>query len=72
VQLNRAIAIGEAEGPAAGLATLTTVDPGLPRHTAASAYLHEKAGDLLTAARRSSRTGRWGQAVGGYLSWPGW
>lgn len=27
------------------------MDPGLPRHAAASAYLHEKAGDLLTAAR---------------------
>ncbi|MGH3784640.1 MAG: RNA polymerase subunit sigma-24, partial [Pseudonocardiaceae bacterium] len=55
VQLNRAIAIGEADGPVAGpvagLAALATVDPGLPRHTAASAYLHEKAGDLLTAAR---------------------
>jgi RNA polymerase sigma factor (sigma-70 family) len=51
VQLNRAIAIGEADGPVAGLAALATVDPGLPRHTAASAYLHEKAGDMLTAAR---------------------
>jgi RNA polymerase sigma factor (sigma-70 family) len=51
VQLNRAIAIGEADGPVAGLAALATVDPGLPRHTAASAYLHEKAGDILTAAR---------------------
>jgi predicted RNA polymerase sigma factor len=51
VALNRAIAIGEADGPVAGLAALATVDPGLPRHTAASAYLHEKAGDLLTAAR---------------------
>ncbi|MEJ7788065.1 MAG: DUF6596 domain-containing protein [Solirubrobacteraceae bacterium] len=51
VQLNRAIAIGEADGPVAGLAALATVDPGLPRHTAASAYLHERAGDLLTAAR---------------------
>jgi RNA polymerase sigma factor (sigma-70 family) len=51
VQLNRAVAIGEADGPVAGLAALATVDPGLPRHTAASAYLHEKAGDLLTAAR---------------------
>ncbi len=51
VQLNRAVAIGEADGPAAGLAALATVDPRLPRHTAASAYLHEKAGDLLTAAR---------------------
>ena len=26
-------------------------DPALPRHTAASAYLHEKAGDLAAAAR---------------------
>ena len=51
VQLNRAIAIGEADGPVAGLAALATVDPGLPRHAAASAYFHEKAGDMLTAAR---------------------
>ncbi len=51
VQLNRAVAIGEADGPVAGLAALATVDPGLPRYTAASAYLHEKAGDLPTAAR---------------------
>ena len=49
--LNRAVAVGEADGPAAGLAALSTVDPDLPRHTAASAYLHEKAGDLPTAAR---------------------
>jgi predicted RNA polymerase sigma factor len=51
VQLNRAVAIGEADGPVAGLAALATVDPSLPRHTAASAYLHEKAGDDATAAR---------------------
>jgi RNA polymerase sigma factor (sigma-70 family) len=51
VALNRAVAIGEADGAAAGLAALATVDPGLPRHTAAAAYLHEKAGDLATAAR---------------------
>ena len=51
VQLNRAVAIGEADGARAGLAALATVDPGLPRHTAAAAYLHEKAGDLPTAAR---------------------
>jgi predicted RNA polymerase sigma factor len=51
VQLNRAVAIGEADGPVAGLAALAAVDPGLPRHTAAAAYLHEKAGDLRTAAR---------------------
>jgi predicted RNA polymerase sigma factor len=51
VQLNRAVAIGEADGARAGLAALATVDPALPRHCAASAYLHEKAGDLPTAAR---------------------
>jgi RNA polymerase sigma factor (sigma-70 family) len=51
VQLNRAIAIGEADGATAGLAALATVDRDLPRHTAAAAYLHEKAGDLATAAR---------------------
>ncbi|MEP6563073.1 MAG: RNA polymerase subunit sigma-24, partial [Nakamurella sp.] len=51
VQLNRAVAIGEADGARAGLAALAGVDPALPRHRAASAYLHEKAGDLLTAAR---------------------
>ncbi|MDT7575084.1 MAG: hypothetical protein QOH17_1417, partial [Pseudonocardiales bacterium] len=49
--LNRAVAVGEADGPVAGLAALATVDPALPRHTAASAYLHEKAGDLQAAAR---------------------
>ncbi|WP_028934626.1 RNA polymerase sigma factor [Pseudonocardia spinosispora] len=51
VELNRAVAVGEADGPAAGLAALAAVDPTLPRHTAASAYLHEKAGDLPAAAR---------------------
>ncbi len=51
VQLNRAVAIGEADGAQAGLAALAAVDPGLPRWSAASAYLHERAGDLETAAR---------------------
>jgi RNA polymerase sigma factor (sigma-70 family) len=51
VALNRAVAIGEADGATAGLAALAAVDPGLPRRTAASAYLHEKAGDIRTAAR---------------------
>jgi predicted RNA polymerase sigma factor len=51
VQLNRAVAVGEADGPVAGLAALATVDPNLPRYTAASAYLQEKAGDEATAAR---------------------
>jgi RNA polymerase sigma factor (sigma-70 family) len=51
VQLNRSVAVGEADGPAAGLAALAAVDPALPRHTAVAAYLHEKSGDLSTAAR---------------------
>ena len=51
VRLNRAVAVGEADGARAGLAALAEVDPDLPRHRAASAYLHEKAGDLDTAAR---------------------
>ena len=49
-RLNRAVAVGEADGAQAGLAALGEVDPGLPRHTAASAYLHEKAGWLAEAA----------------------
>ena len=58
VALNRAIAIGEADGPAAGLAALATVDSGVPRHTAASAYLHEKAGDIPAAARLYAEAAR--------------
>ncbi len=50
VRLNRAVALGEADGPAAGLAALAELDPGLPRHTAARAYLLERAGDLAAAA----------------------
>ncbi|MGQ1797106.1 RNA polymerase sigma factor [Kocuria oceani] len=50
-RLNRAVAIGEAQGPQAGLAALAGLDPGLPRRTAAAAYLHERAGDTGTAAR---------------------
>ncbi len=51
VRLNRAVAVGEADGARAGLAALAEVDPALPRHRAVSAYLHEKDGDLATAAR---------------------
>lgn len=49
VRLNRAVALGEADGPGAGLAALGELDPGLPRYAAAAAYLHERAGDLATA-----------------------
>ncbi|WP_156426594.1 DUF6596 domain-containing protein [Mycobacterium sp. IS-3022] len=50
VRLNRAVAVGEADGAQAGLAALADVDPTLPRHTASAAYLHERAGDIATAA----------------------
>ena len=50
-RLNRAVAVGEADGPRAGLAALAVLDPSLPRHTAASAYLHERDGDPGVAAR---------------------
>jgi predicted RNA polymerase sigma factor len=49
-RLNRAVAVGEADGAPAGLAALAGVDPSLPRHTAVAAYLHEKAGDTGVAA----------------------
>ncbi len=58
VRLNRAVAVGEADGPAAGLAALASVDPGLPRRDAACAYLHEKAGDLPAAARLYAEAAR--------------
>ena len=50
VRLNRAVAVGEADGPQAGLAALAEVDPGLPRYDAVRAYLLERAGDLGRAA----------------------
>jgi predicted RNA polymerase sigma factor len=50
VRLNRAVALGEADGPRAGLAALAALDPALPRYTAAAAYLHERAGETATAA----------------------
>jgi RNA polymerase sigma factor (sigma-70 family) len=49
-RLNRAVAVGEADGPRTGLAALAELDPSLPRHTAAAAYLHARAGDLAHAA----------------------
>jgi predicted RNA polymerase sigma factor len=58
VRLNRAVAIGEADGPRAGLAALARVDPGLPRHAAASAYLLERAGDRDRAAERYAAAAR--------------
>jgi RNA polymerase sigma factor (sigma-70 family) len=51
VGLNRAVAVGEADGAPAGLAALADVDASIPRYTAVAAYLHEKGGDIATAAR---------------------
>ncbi|MDA5285441.1 DUF6596 domain-containing protein [Streptomyces sp. Isolate_45] len=51
VRLNRAVAVGEADGPRAGLAALATLDASLPRYSAVAAYLHERDGDRATAAR---------------------
>ena len=50
MRLNRAVAVGEANGPQAGLAALAKLDPALPRYTASAAYLHERASDIDTAA----------------------
>jgi predicted RNA polymerase sigma factor len=50
-RLNRAVAVGAADGPRAGLAALATLDTALPRYTAVEAYLHERAGDPANAAR---------------------
>jgi predicted RNA polymerase sigma factor len=51
VRLNRAVAIGEADGAPAGLAALAEVGDGVPRREAVAAHLHEKNGDLELAAR---------------------
>ena len=51
VRLNRAVAIGEADGALAGLAALAEVDEHVPRREAVAAHLHEKNGELELAAR---------------------
>ncbi|MFJ8039615.1 RNA polymerase sigma factor [Kitasatospora sp. NPDC096147] len=58
VRLNRAVAVGEADGPRAGLAALAVVDGGVPRHTAVAAYLHERDGSPSTAARLYAEAAR--------------
>src|SRR3954465_549343 len=51
VRLNRAVAVGEADGPRAGLAALAALHDSRPRPAGAAAYLHEKGGGLGAAAR---------------------
>ncbi|KIH96742.1 RNA polymerase sigma24 factor [Streptomonospora alba] len=58
VRLNRAVALGEADGPRAGLAALAEIDPALPRHSAAAAYLHERDGEPVAAARLYAEAAR--------------
>ncbi len=50
VRLNRAVAIGEADGAPAGLAALAEVPHGVVRRDAVAAHLHERNGDLALAA----------------------
>jgi RNA polymerase sigma factor (sigma-70 family) len=58
VRLNRAVAIGEADGAQAGLTALADVDPGLPRYAAVTAYLRERAGELERAAELYAEASR--------------
>jgi len=57
-RLNRAVAVGGAHGARAGLAALADLDPALPRYAAVAAYLHERDGDPLTAARLYAEAAR--------------
>ena len=63
IRLSRAVAIGEADGPRAGLAALHPVSDDVPRYYAALAYLQERVGEkdaaaaaFAEAARRSTST----------------
>lgn len=51
VALNRAVAVGQVDGPRAGLAALGAVDPGLARWDAVAAHLYERADDIDRAIR---------------------
>lgn len=62
-RLNRAVAVGEADGPRAGLAALAEIDPALPRYAAVGAYLHERDGDPVTAARLYADAARWASSL---------
>jgi RNA polymerase sigma factor (sigma-70 family) len=58
VRLNRAVAVGEADGAPAGLAALAEVDEHVPRRAAVAAFLHEKNGELELAARLYAEAAR--------------
>jgi len=58
VRLNRAVAVGEADGPEAGLAELAPLDPQLPRFKAVAAHLRERAGERELAAQLYAEAAR--------------
>ncbi|GAA4711313.1 RNA polymerase sigma factor, sigma-70 family [Promicromonospora umidemergens] len=51
VALNRAVAVGQVDGPRAGLAVLNGIDPGLARWDAVAAHLYERADETAEAIR---------------------
>jgi RNA polymerase sigma factor (sigma-70 family) len=57
-RLNRAVAVGEADGARAGLAALEQLDAQLPRYTAVAAHLYEKDGDLSRATELYAEAAR--------------
>ena len=63
VRLNRAVAVGEADGAQAGLAALVDVSPDLPRYTAVIAHLRERAGELERAAELYAEASRSASSV---------
>ena len=58
VALNRAVAVGEVDGPLAGLRAVEAVPAEVPRHAAVRAYLHEQAGDREKARRLYAEAAR--------------
>ncbi|UQU61527.1 RNA polymerase subunit sigma-24 [Couchioplanes caeruleus] len=62
-RLNRAVAVGEADGARAGLAALAELDPALPRYAAVAAYLHERDGDPAGAAHLYAEAARAAHSV---------
>jgi RNA polymerase sigma factor (sigma-70 family) len=57
-RLNRAVAVGAADGPRAGLAALEPLDPELPRYTAVAAHLYEQDGELARASELYTEAAR--------------
>lgn len=58
VRLNRAVAVGEADGAGAGLRALDDVDAAVPRRVAVEAYLRERSGELVLAAQLYAQAAR--------------